>query len=372
MLACWHVDSAVNVEINYLKIPHLWRSLPLSWKIFPISWKICPNSRKSSPNKSIWAGLPWIWTNLPWNWKNHGMSHPLLPQHWHTLLQLIINCFHVGVTMAHDCTIAKSQRKLIGSWGRIVRMKFGREDSPMHVKKKCWMSWGRGLAVRKSLFTTCKLRTNSASEDECMLVRKKQCLEIKAIVVVEPVYMTRWARALDTGQWHWTSSPQAFVRYINKGGTYLFLQIILPFIHLDQMKYLLSRPPCWTPFSACPRVVTGQLLALWKGWPPLICESVLVEYHCELVTTVTPYDEIYQVGAAIALFCIIFGSSLGVQAQEPSEQGGEGAMRSTHDHWSALSLCLIENAIKKTLMATQHRQFHIQEWMDEGDMRGKK
>ena len=25
----------------------------------------------------------------------------------------------------------------------------------------------------------------------------------------------------------WTSSPQAFVRYINKGGTYLFLQIIL-------------------------------------------------------------------------------------------------------------------------------------------------
>ena len=125
--------------------------------------------------------------------------------------------------------------------------------------------------------------------------------------------MTRWARALDTGQWHWTSSPQAFVRYINKGGTYLFLQIILPFIHLDQIKYLLSRPPCWTPFSACPRVVTGQLLALWKGWPPLICESVLVEYHCELVTTVTPYDEIYQVGAAIALFCIIFGSSLGVQ-----------------------------------------------------------
>ena len=56
------------------------------------------------------------------------------------------------------------------------------------------------------------------------------------------------------------------------------------------------------------------------------------EYHCKLVTTVTPYDEIYQVGAAIALFCIIFGSSLGVQGQEPSEQGGEGAMRSTHDH----------------------------------------
>ena len=178
MLACWHVDSAVNVEINYLKIPHLWKSLPLSWKIFPISWKICPNSWKSSPNTSIWAGLPWIWKNLPWNWKNHGMSHPLLPQHWHTLLQLINNCFHVGVTMAHDCTIAKSQRKLIGSWGRIVRMKFGREDSPMPVKKKCWMSWGRGLAVRKNLFTTCKLRTNSACEDEYMLVRKKQCLEI--------------------------------------------------------------------------------------------------------------------------------------------------------------------------------------------------
>ena len=132
-----------------------------------------------------------------------------------------------------------------------------------------------------------------------------------------------------------------------RGGTYLFLQIILQFNHLDQMKYLLSRPPCWTPLSACPRVVTGQLLALWKGWPPLICESVLVEYHCELVTTVTPYDEIYQVGAAIALFCIIFGSSLGVQGQEPSEQGGEGAMRSTHDHWSPLSLCLIENVIKK-------------------------
>ena len=69
-----------------------------------------------------------------------------------------------------------------------------------------------------------------------------------------------------------------------------------------------------------------------KRLAPLICESVLVEYHCKLVTTVTPYDEIYQVGAAIALFCIIFGSSLGVQAQEPSEQGGEGAMRSTHDH----------------------------------------
>ena len=79
-------------------------------------------------------------------------------------------------------------------------------------------------------------------------------------------------------------------------------------------------------------MVTGQLLAWGKKLPPLICESALVGYHCELVTTVTPYDEINQVGAAIALFCIIFGSSLGVQGQEPSEQGGEGAIRSTHDH----------------------------------------
>ena len=38
-----------------------------------------------------------------------------LSQHWHTLLQLITNCFHVGVTMTHDCTIAKSPRKLIWS-----------------------------------------------------------------------------------------------------------------------------------------------------------------------------------------------------------------------------------------------------------------
>ena len=38
-----------------------------------------------------------------------------LSQHWHTLLQLINNCFYVGVTMTHDCTIAKSPRKLIWS-----------------------------------------------------------------------------------------------------------------------------------------------------------------------------------------------------------------------------------------------------------------
>ena len=83
------------------------------------------------------------------------------------------------------------------------------------------------------------LWTNSACEDEYMLVRKKQCLEI-----LNPGCGTCLYDEMSSSLGYWTSSPQAFVRYINKGGTYLFLQIILPFIHFDQIRYFLSRPPC--------------------------------------------------------------------------------------------------------------------------------
>ena len=56
----WHVFTAsfvntVTLEINYLKIPHSWKSSPKSWKKRPNSWKSSSHLRKSSPN--IWKNL---------------------------------------------------------------------------------------------------------------------------------------------------------------------------------------------------------------------------------------------------------------------------------------------------------------------------
>ena len=81
-------------------------------------------------------------------------------------------------------------------------------------------------------------------------MRKKQCLYIEA--------------CRGCGTWAWWAldlrhHPQVFNRSSllsgksTRGGLLMFLQVILPFIHLDDMGCILCKPPCWTLLFACSR-----------------------------------------------------------------------------------------------------------------------
>ena len=114
--------------------------------------------------------------------------------------------------------------------------------------------------------------------------------------------------------------------------------------HLDQMRYLLSKPPCWTPFSACPRVVTSQLLAWGKKrapshlWVGPCGVSLRACHHCH------PLRRDQPGGCSNCL--ILYNIQVKPWCSRPRTIWARWRRSNAKYPWS-LSLCLIENVVKK-------------------------
>ena len=160
--------------------------------------------------------------------------------------------------------------------------------------------------------------------------------------------MTRWAGALDNGQWPLDIITSSFCQVYQQGGDLFVPPNYSPnsirLNHLDQMRYLLSKPPCWTPFSACPRVVTGQLLAWGKKrapshlWVGPCGVSLRACHPCH------PLRQDQPGGCSNRL--ILYNIRVKPWCSRPRTIWARWRRSNTKYPWS-LSLCLIENVVKK-------------------------
>ena len=157
--------------------------------------------------------------------------------------------------------------------------------------------------------------------------------------------MTRWARALDNGQWPLDIITSSFCQVYQQGGDLFVPPNYSPISnHLDQMRYLLSKPPCWTPFSACPRVVTSQLLAWGKKrapshlWVGPCGVSLRACHHCH------PLRRDQSGGCSNRL--ILYNIRVKPWCSRPRTIWARWRRSNAKYPWS-LSLCLIENVVKK-------------------------